>query len=94
MALDTQPSRTGSSLGLRHHCRSTWLPACPITYERVDADGYPFTGVGLHTLPITVPIVQVADAYDAMTSDRPYEGPLPVNTTLAELLKCAGTQFC
>jgi len=69
------------------------VAACVLYHhERVDAEGYPF-GVGLRTLPIAVRIVQVADAYDAMTSDRPYEGPLPVATALAELRRCAGTQF-
>ncbi len=69
------------------------VAACVLYHhERMDADGYPF-GIGLRTLPVSVPIVQVADAYDAMTSDRPYEGPLPVNSTLSELQRCAGTQF-
>jgi putative nucleotidyltransferase with HDIG domain len=69
------------------------VAACVLYHhERVDAEGYPF-GVGLRTLPIAVRIVQVADAYDAMTSDRPYEGPLPVATALAELWRCAGAQF-
>ena len=69
------------------------VAACVLYHhERVDAEGYPF-GVGLRTLPIAVRIVQVADAYDAMTSDRPYEGPLPVATALAELRRCAGAQF-
>ena len=69
------------------------VAACVLYHhERVDAEGYPF-GVGSRTLPIAVRIVQVADAYDAMTSDRPYEGPLPVATALAELWRCAGAQF-
>ncbi len=69
------------------------VAACVLYHhERVDAEGYPF-GVGLRTLPIAVRIVQVADAYDAMTSDRPYEGPLPVATAIAELRRCAGSQF-
>lgn len=61
-------------------------------HERVDASGYPF-GIGLRTLPLGVRIVQVADAYDAMTSVRPYQGPLPVATALAELRRCSGAQF-
>lgn len=69
------------------------VAACVLYHhERVDAEGYPF-GVGLRTLPLAVRIVQVADAYDAMTSDRPYEGPLPVSTAIAELRRCAGSQF-
>jgi putative nucleotidyltransferase with HDIG domain len=69
------------------------VAACVLYHhERVDAEGYPF-GVGLRSLPIGVRIVQVADAYDAMTSDRPYEGPRPVPTAIAELRRCAGSQF-
>jgi HD-GYP domain-containing protein (c-di-GMP phosphodiesterase class II) len=69
------------------------VAACVLYHhERVDAEGYPF-GIGLRTLPLTVRIVQVADAYDAMTSDRPYQGPLPVGAALAELRRCAGAQF-
>jgi HD-GYP domain-containing protein (c-di-GMP phosphodiesterase class II) len=61
-------------------------------HERVDASGYPY-GISLHTLPLGVRIVQVADAYDAMTSERPYHGPLPVIAALAELRRCARAQF-
>lgn len=69
------------------------VAACVLYHhERVDAEGYPF-GIGLRTLPLAVRIVQVADAYDAMTSSRPYQGPLPVTTALAELRRCAGAQF-
>jgi HD-GYP domain-containing protein (c-di-GMP phosphodiesterase class II) len=69
------------------------VAACVLYHhERADAEGYPF-GIGVRTLPLAVRIVQVADAYDAMTSDRPYQGPLPVGLALDELRRCAGTQF-
>ncbi len=69
------------------------VAACVLYHhERVDASGYPY-GVGMRTLPLGVRIVQVADAYDAMTSIRPYQGPLPVATALAELHRCTGAQF-
>ncbi|HEX5631059.1 MAG TPA: HD domain-containing phosphohydrolase [Acidimicrobiia bacterium] len=69
------------------------VAACVLYHhERVDASGYPY-GIGLTTLPLGVRIVQVADAYDAMTSMRPYQGPLPVGTALAELRRCTGAQF-
>ncbi len=35
----------------------------------------------------------MADAFDAMTSDRPYQGPVPADQALAELRRYAGTQF-
>lgn len=61
-------------------------------HERFDGDGYPHR-VDLASMPLTVRIVQVADAYDAMTSDRPYEPALPASVAVAEINRCAGTQF-
>lgn len=61
-------------------------------HERLDGSGYPH-GIAARTLPITVRIVQVADAYDAMTSDRPYDRALAAELAVAEILRCAGTQF-
>ncbi len=61
-------------------------------HERMDGLGYPH-GIDARTLPITVRIVQVADAYDAMTSHRPYQGALAAEIAVAEIRRCAGTQF-
>ncbi|MDP2622259.1 MAG: HD domain-containing protein [Actinomycetota bacterium] len=61
-------------------------------HERFDGEGYPHR-VDLASMPLTVRIVQVADAYDAITSDRPYEPPLPASVAVAEINRCAGTQF-
>jgi HD-GYP domain-containing protein (c-di-GMP phosphodiesterase class II) len=61
-------------------------------HERVDGEGYPH-GADMRALPLTVRIVQVADAYDAMTSIRPYKGALPATAAVAEINRCAGTQF-
>ena len=61
-------------------------------HERLDGVGYPF-GIDARTLPIIVRIVQVADTYDAMTSDRPYEAALGAEISVAEIRRCAGTQF-
>jgi HD-GYP domain-containing protein (c-di-GMP phosphodiesterase class II) len=61
-------------------------------HERIDGSGYPY-GLDARTLPITVRIVQVADAYDAMTSNRPYQPALPAHHAVDEIRRCAGTQF-
>ena len=45
------------------------------------------------TIPLGARIVAVCDAYDAMTSDRTYRRALPHADALAELRRCAGTQF-
>ncbi|HSM02763.1 MAG TPA: HD domain-containing phosphohydrolase, partial [Acidimicrobiia bacterium] len=61
-------------------------------HERFDGEGYPH-GVDLASMPLSVRIVQVADAYDAMTSDRPYEPALPATVAVEEIERCAGAQF-
>ncbi len=61
-------------------------------HERLDESGYPH-GTDARTLPAAVRVVQVADAYDAMTSDRPYERALPAEVAVAEITRCSGTQF-
>jgi HD-GYP domain-containing protein (c-di-GMP phosphodiesterase class II) len=61
-------------------------------HERMDGEGYP-GGLDGQTLSMAVRIVQVADAFDAITSDRPFRPALPVPMAVAEVLRCAGTQF-
>ena len=61
-------------------------------HERIDGEGYPF-GIAGRTLQLSARIVQVADAFDAMTSDRPYEPALPIAVAVTEIMRCAGTQF-
>lgn len=61
-------------------------------HERVDGRGYPF-GLKDEEIDLLAKIVAVADAYDAMTSDRPYRNAFDKNTALGEIKRCAGTQF-
>jgi len=61
-------------------------------HERIDGRGYP-DGLTGDEIPIEAKITFVADAYDAMTSDRPYRKGLAPETAFAELRKHAGTQF-
>jgi HD-GYP domain-containing protein (c-di-GMP phosphodiesterase class II) len=61
-------------------------------HERLDGEGYPHR-VRLGNLPATVRIVQVADAYDALTSDRPYAASVSHEAAMAEITRCSGTQF-
>jgi diguanylate cyclase (GGDEF)-like protein len=62
------------------------------SHEHVDGSGYPDGLVG-EDIPLEARILSVADAFDAMTSERPYSAALPVDDALAELRRCAGTQF-
>jgi diguanylate cyclase (GGDEF)-like protein len=62
------------------------------SHERYDGRGYP-DGLRGHEIPLGARILFVCDAYDAMTSDRPYREPMTHETALAELRANAATQF-
>jgi diguanylate cyclase (GGDEF)-like protein/putative nucleotidyltransferase with HDIG domain len=62
------------------------------SHEHLDGSGYPDGLIG-EAIPAASRILLTADAFDAMTSDRPYRKGLPVETALAELERHAGTQF-
>ena len=61
-------------------------------HERFDGNGYPLQLRG-NAIPYPARILLVADAYDAMTSDRPYQAALSPDYALNELQRCAGTQL-
>lgn len=61
-------------------------------HERWDGRGYPH-GLGGEEIPLMARIVQVADTYDAMVSDRPYRRPLTHEQAAAELRLHEGKQF-
>ncbi|MFJ9337882.1 HD-GYP domain-containing protein [Streptomyces sp. NPDC101733] len=61
-------------------------------HERIDGTGYPY-GLTGEQIPVLARVVAVADSFDAMTSTRSYSRARPVETALAELERCAGTQF-
>ena len=61
-------------------------------HERIDGGGYP-EGLSGEDIPIESRILFVADAFEALTSDRPYRRGVEVQEALSELRRCAGTQF-
>ncbi|MGW9248962.1 HD-GYP domain-containing protein [Streptomyces badius] len=61
-------------------------------HERLDGSGYPY-GLSGSRIPEFARVVAVADAFDAMTSTRSYRRARPVSAALAELKRCAGSQF-
>ena len=61
-------------------------------HERWDGTGYPDRLAG-DTIPPEAQIVAVADAYDAMTADRPYRKGMPTKQAIDEIIRCTGTQF-
>jgi diguanylate cyclase (GGDEF)-like protein/putative nucleotidyltransferase with HDIG domain len=77
---------------LEHPCLADvrrWVSA---HHERPDGHGYPL-GLRGAALPLEARIVAVADAYEAMTSDRAYRSSIGQAAARSELERCAGSQF-
>jgi HD-GYP domain-containing protein (c-di-GMP phosphodiesterase class II) len=71
---------------------SPLIPGVHFHHERWDGQGYPL-GLERGNIPLIARIISVADAYDAMTSDRAYRRALPHAVTTHEIKSCAGSQF-
>ncbi|GIG23657.1 hypothetical protein Cch01nite_43810 [Cellulomonas chitinilytica] len=69
-----------------------WLDVIGQHHERWDGAGYP-AGLAGEAISEGARIVAVADAYDAITSARPYKRALPAAAAREELARCAGQQF-
>ena len=89
--LKTHPT-IGGDLIEAHPLASLVLDVILHHHERLDGKGYPF---GLDGDRISLPsrLVAVTDAFDAMTSERPYHKGLPINDALARLEQDAGSHF-
>ncbi|MEW6607581.1 MAG: response regulator [bacterium] len=68
------------------------IPVIKHHHERYDGGGYP-SGLLMDKIPLGARIIAVADAYDAMTSDRPYRKAKSKDEAIKELKKNAGSQF-
>ena len=68
------------------------LPYVLFHHERWDGTGYPTQRAGTE-IPLEGRILAVADAFDAMTSARPYRDALAPDSALEEVARCAGSQF-
>jgi len=73
-------------------CLHGLIDGCWCHHEWWDGGGYP-RGLSGHNIPLVGRIVSIADAYDAMTSDRAYRRALPHEVAVGEIERCAGTQF-
>ena len=62
------------------------------THERLDGQGYP-DGLSGTDIPLLARIVSACDAFFAMTEERPYRRAMASEDAIAELRRCAGTQF-
>lgn len=61
-------------------------------HERYDGSGYP-EGLKGNQIPMIAAIISVADAYDAMITDRPYRRGMPKDAAVQEISKASGRQF-
>jgi putative nucleotidyltransferase with HDIG domain len=61
-------------------------------HERVDGEGYP-DGLSANEIPLLSRIIAVADAYNAMTSDRPYRDAMPTRVARLRVAQAVETQF-
>jgi putative nucleotidyltransferase with HDIG domain/PAS domain S-box-containing protein len=68
------------------------LPVIRSHHEKVDGSGYP-DGLKGDEIPLLARIIRVADAFDSMTSDRPYRPALAREYAISELKRCLGTHF-
>ncbi len=68
------------------------IPGVHLHHERFDGRGYPL-GLEGSNIPLMARIISVADTYDAMTSNRSYRRALPHEVAVAEIERCAGSQF-
>ncbi|MBI5076453.1 MAG: HD domain-containing protein [Nitrospirae bacterium] len=68
------------------------LPCILHHHENYDGSGYPH-GLAGKDIPLTARIIAIADAYDAILSDRPYRSAADRTRAMDELVHCSGTQF-
>jgi len=68
------------------------IPGVWCHHEHIDGGGYP-QGLKSDDIPMLGRLIGIADAYDAMTSDRAYRRALSHEQAIAEIQRCSGTQF-
>jgi two-component system, cell cycle response regulator len=67
-------------------------PLVRSSHEAFDGTGHP-DGLAGDAIPLGARVIAICDAFDAMISTRPYSSPKTIDDALAELRRCAGTQF-
>jgi two-component system cell cycle response regulator len=92
MLLMKRHSAIGARIVAAAPTLAAMAPIVRAAHERADGTGYP-DGLVLSDIPVCSRIIAVVDAYDAMTSDRPYRTAMSPSAALAELHRHAGTQF-
>ena len=83
---------TGAELVGRVEGLGAIVPWIYHAHEHIDGTGYP-EGLRGDAIPLASRIIAVADAFDAMTTNRPYRGAMSREDALSELHRCTDTQF-
>jgi HD-GYP domain-containing protein (c-di-GMP phosphodiesterase class II) len=68
------------------------LPGIELHHEAIDGRGYPY-GLRGEEIPVMARIIAVADTFDAMTTNRPYQSAMEVDYALEKIRKLTGTKF-
>jgi HD-GYP domain-containing protein (c-di-GMP phosphodiesterase class II) len=89
--IETHPTAGAALVAPLRYARQA-LPYVLFHHERWDGSGYP-SGLRGDAIPIEGRLLAVADAFDAMTSQRPYREALTNDRALAEIAMCSGSQF-
>ena len=84
--------QTGADILSEIPALKQYAPIVLAHHERIDGLGYPF-GLDASTIPYEAKVIAVADAFHAMTSDRPYRPAMTHGEAIATLRKGAGTQW-
>ncbi|WP_215782331.1 HD-GYP domain-containing protein [Paludibacterium sp. B53371] len=89
--IKTHPE-VGQRILANHPLRHLVEAAVRMHHERPDGRGYP-AGLPLDSIPVDARIVGICDAFDAMTSSRPYRQGMPIDKALAIISDNLGSQF-
>lgn len=87
-----QHPTTGSKLIQNVDFFKNIVPCIKYHHEKYDGTGYP-DGLKKEDIPYLARIVQVADSFDAMLSNRIYSEPMDLESVLKEMERCSGSQF-
>lgn len=83
----------GAALLRKVTCAKAISDAVLFHHERMDGRGYPF-GLKGDAIPLSAKIVSIADCFDAMTTDRPYQKRKDCQVAISMLEEASGTGFC
>jgi putative nucleotidyltransferase with HDIG domain len=84
--------RDGAEILSHSQALRRFIPAVLYHHEWYNGQGYP-EGIKGDDIPLFALIISLADAYDAMTSSRPYRAGLPAETAIQEIIRYRGSQF-